>query len=166
LIWIQSHRADPFARDIADRHYSRQRIGYRNFVQPGSCVVFKTMTLAGRAYWVTSWPYARYVKHAWGGAWLCSAFRNENAGIASEMIRDAIAATRAHYVTVPELGMVTFIDRAKVKPTPVHGRPVWGWSFMKAGFTPVGETKSGLLVLQMLPERMPFPEPALIDVFS
>ena len=166
MIWVQSHRADPFAKDIADRHYSRQKPGTRQFVQPGSCVVFKTMTATGRAYWVTSWPYARYVKHAWGGAWLCSAFRNESAALASAMIRDAVAATRAHYGKPPDLGLVSFIDRDKVRPTMVRNCPVWGWSFMKAGFTPIGETKAGLLVLQMLPERMPPAESALVDIFS
>lgn len=166
MIWIQSHRADPFSRDIADRHYSRQKPGSTSFVQPGSCVVFKTMNRHGKAYWVTSWPYARYVLHRWGGAWLCSAFRNEGAGTASEMILDAIAATRAHYGTPPALGMVTFINREKVRPTLVRGVPQWGWCFRKAGFTEAGETKSGLLALQMLPEDMPEAEPAIVDIFT
>jgi hypothetical protein len=85
-------------------------------------------TASGRAYWVTSAPLAKFVKHAWAGAWICSAFRNEGAGIASQMIRDAVAATRSHYRDVPYLGMVTFVNRACVQPTMVRGIPVWGWS--------------------------------------
>jgi len=27
VLWQLSHRADPKARDIADRHYNRQKIG-------------------------------------------------------------------------------------------------------------------------------------------
>jgi hypothetical protein len=53
--------------------------------------------------------------------------------------------------------MVTFIDRSRVRPIMVRGNPTWGWTWRKAGFREVGETKSGLLALQMLPEEMPEP---------
>lgn len=103
-----------------------------------------------------------WVKHAWAGAWINSAFRSEGAGIASELIRQAVAATKAHYGDPPALGMVTFIDRKKVKPTMVHGEKVWGWTYRKAGFVEVGETKvNRLLALQLLPAVMPVPLPAM-----
>lgn len=57
--------------------------------------------------------------------------------------------------------MVTFVDRAKVRPTMVRGQQVFGWSFRKAGFQSVGETKGGLLALQLLPEAMPAQEYAI-----
>ena len=155
MLWRLSHRADPFAADIADRHYSRQKPGTPQFVAPGSCFVLTAHTDTGRAYWTTGWPFAEWTKHAWAGAWLCSAFRNEGAGVASEMIRDAVSATRAHYGAPPDLGMVTFVDRSKVKPTKVRGRDVYGWSFRRAGFVECGETKGGLLALQLLPDAMP-----------
>lgn len=157
MIWQLSHRADPLAADVADRHYNRQKPGTPQFVPPGRCMVLYTEHENGRAFWITSWPFAQYVKHAWAGAWVCSAFRNECAGIASDMITDAVAATRAFFGTPPALGMITFIDREKVKPTIVRGRKVWGWTFRKAGFVDAGETKSGLLALQLWPEAMPAP---------
>lgn len=89
MIWQMSNRADPKARELADRHYNRQKPGTPQFVPPGRCLVLYAETSSGRAFWVTSFPYAEYVRHAWAGAWICSAFRNEGAGIASEMIRDA-----------------------------------------------------------------------------
>ncbi len=153
-----SHRADPFAAALADRHYNRQKIGTPQFVPPGSCVVF--ITDCGRAFWITSAPFAEYVKHAWPGAWVCSAFRSEGAGTASILIREAVAATRYHYGEPPALGMITFINRACVRPTMVRGEPVWGWTYRKAGFRNCGETKGGLLALQMLPDEMPPPERA------
>lgn len=156
--WCLSNRADPVAREIADRHYSRQTIGSPQFVKPGSCVVL--LSDCGHAYWVTSWPLKHLVKHAWAGAWECSAFRNEGAGVASQLIRLAVAATRAAYGEPPPLGMVTFIDREKVRPIVTRGKPVWGWTWRKAGFVEVGETKGGLLVLQLRPESMPDPLPA------
>ena len=156
--WCLSHRADPVACQIADRHYNRQKPGTPQFVPPGSCLVL--LTDCARAFWVTSWPIAEYVKHAWAGAWICSAFRSEGAGTASELILQAIAATRAHYGDPPALGMVTFIDRDMVRPIMARGEPVWGWTWRKAGFREVGETKGGLLAMQLLPDAMPGPEHA------
>ena len=156
--WCVSHRADPAAARLADRHYNRQKIGTPQFAPTGSCAVF--LTDCGRAFWITSAPLAEWVKHAWAGAWVCSAFRSEGAGRASELIRQAVAATRAHYGEPPDLGMVTFIDRRKVRPTMVRGEPTWGWTYRKAGFVYAGETKGGLMVMQMLPPEMPAPFPA------
>ena len=39
----------------------------------------------------------------------------------------------------------------------MHGEKVWGWTYRKAGFVDAGETKGGLLALQLLPEAMPGP---------
>lgn len=159
MIWSLSHRADPVAAVVADRHYSRGKPGTPQFVPPGRCYV---MTAPGPCYWVTSWPFAEYVRHAWAGAWVCSAFRREGGDVAaSEMIRQAIAATRAHYGDPPALGMITFIDRAKVPPLHTRKGDVWGYTYRKAGFIDAGETKGGLLALQLLPDAMPEAERAL-----
>lgn len=149
MMWRLSHRADKEALPLADRHYNRQKIGSPQFVPPGRCVVL----LAGipaKALWVTSWPFAQYVKHAWAGAWVCSCFRNEGAGLSSELILDAIAATKAIYGEPPELGMITFVDRKKTK-----SKKDPGYCYMKAGFEPDGKTKGGLYVLRMSPDKMP-----------
>lgn len=159
-MWHLSHRADPVACAIADRHYNRQKVGSPQFVPPGRCVVLKTETDTGCAFWVTSWPFAEYVRHAWPGAWVCSAFRNEGAGQASDMIRQAVAATRSVWPP-PALGMITFLDRRKVRPTMVRSVPTWGRTWMLAGFKHVGETAGGLMALQLLPQNMPSPEPAI-----
>jgi len=73
------------------------------------------------------------------------------------MITQAVAATRAYFGEPPKLGMVTFIDRRKVKPTMVRGEKTWGYTWLKCGFEYVGETKGGLMALQLRPERMPMP---------
>jgi hypothetical protein len=147
---------------IADRHYSRQKPGTPQFVPPGRCLVL--VATEGVAYWVSTWPFAEYVKHRWAGAWGCSAFRRESGPLlASEMIRHAVACTCWKWPDVPELGMVTFIDRDKVKPVKRRGELIWGYSYMQAGFEPVGDTEGGLLALQLPPERMPPPmEPACV----
>lgn len=161
--WTLSHRADAASRVLADRHYSRQKPGTVGFVPPGRCLVLRS--LDGTAYWVTSWPFAEYVKHAWAGAWMCSAFRNEGSAIASELIRDAVSATCWFYGKSPELGMVTFIDRSKVRPSKRYGKLMWGYCYWRAGFKYVTNksgkpvlTKGGLLVMRLPRWRMPEPE--------
>lgn len=42
----------------------------------------------------------------------------------------------------------------------VHGKKTWGRTYELAGFRVVGETKGGLLALQLLPEDMPEAEKA------
>ena len=148
--WHLSHRADPAALPIADRHYNRQKIGSPQFVPPGRCLVL----LCDGALWVTSWPFAEFVRHAWPGAWVNSLYRKERAGRASTLIREAISATRSIW-TPPELGMITFVDPKHVKPTMVRGKPIYGYCYLKAGFRHVGFTKGGLWAWQMLPHEMP-----------
>ena len=161
MLWRISHRFEPFARAIADRHYNRQKIGSPQFVPPGRCLVLTAETDTGRALWVTSWPFAEFVRHAWAGAWVNSAFRNEGAGQSSDLIRQALAATRFYFGDPPSLGLITFVDRDKVKPTMVRGERVWGWTYLKAGFRIVGESKGGLLALQIDPDQIPPAEPAV-----
>lgn len=151
--WTISHRADPDCLPIADRHYNRQKPGTPQFVAPGRCVVLKRRG----AVWVTSWPFAEYVKHAWAGAWVNSMFRKECDGLASDFIREAVAATRFVWPDVPPLGLVSFIDPNEVAPRKVRGRLAIGESYFEAGFKHVGYTKAGLWVMQLLPEDMPGP---------
>lgn len=149
--WRISNRAAPDARAIADRHYNRQSIGADNFAPPGRAFV---LVIPDVAFWITSWPFAEYVKHAWAGAWVCSAFRNERPDLyrSSEIIVEAIAATRWKWPDVPALGMITFVDTDKVRRKRDPGR-----CYRKAGFVPATprKTAGGLVALQLLPESMP-----------
>ena len=152
--WQLSDRADPVTRVIADRHYNRQKIGSPQFVPPGRCVVLRTVS--GDAFWITSWPFAEYVKHAWPGAWVCSAFRNESEHLSSELIREAVAASLAVWPEPPEIGMVTFVNAAKVRAKRDPGR-----CFLRAGFHREGFTAGGLHALVLSPPDMPDPESAI-----
>jgi len=147
--WHMSYRADPDVVPLADRHYNRQSIGAPQFAPPGRVLVLKTPS----AFWISSYPFAEYVKHAWAGAIVCSAFRNEGDVLSSRLIREALAATRWRWPKLPDLGMVTFVDAAKTKP-----KPHPGYCFRMAGFEHVGATKGGLVALQILPIRFPAAE--------
>lgn len=153
--WHLSWRADPAANRLAKRHYTCQSRDSDQFVPPGRCLVLYLKTEAGEATWVTSWPFAEHTKHAWAGAWVCSIFRNEGAGVSSELIREAVAATRWKWPEIPAIGMVTMVDPAKT----AAGRSAWakpGRCYRKAGFREVGRTKEeNLVVLALPPEAMP-----------
>lgn len=149
MLWRLAHRADPRCVALADRHYSRQKIGSPQFVPPGRCIVLYAKTDTGEAVWVTSWPFAEYVKHAWAGAWTCSIFRNEGAGLASDLIRQAVAATRAIYGEPPALGMITFVLPKAIRSV----NP--GACFKHAGFVLVGAAKDGKPCFRLHPEVMP-----------
>ena len=152
--WQLSDRFEPATRAIADRHYNRQKIGSPQFVPPGRCVVLRTPE--ADAFWVTSWPFAEYVKHAWPGAWVCSAFRNESPHLSSELVREAVSATLSIWPEPPQIGMVTFVNEAKTRRKRDPGR-----CFRRAGFIPCGYTKGGLFALILEPASMPEPVEAL-----
>ena len=150
--WQLTDRANRAAARIADRHYTRQSIGARQFVPPGRCIVL--IVPDAPVLWVSSWPYAEYVHHAWAGAWMCSLFRNEapDCYLSSELITQAVAATRAIWGNPPELGFVTFVDALKTRQKRDPGR-----CYRRAGWQHVGYTRGGLVALQLLPDSMPSP---------
>lgn len=158
MIWHLSHRADKRALPLADRHYNRQHIGSPQFVPPGRCLVL--LTADGGALWTTSYPFAAYVKHAWAGAWVNSLFRRESGPLASDLIRDAVAATISTWPEPPAITcrycgdvicMVTFID-----PKYVHRKRDLGRCYVKAGFKRcTGKTKAGLVVVHLAVSALP-----------
>lgn len=154
--WRVSDRADPAGVHVADRHYNRQHIGSPQFVPPGACRVY--MLTEGSGLWVSSWPKAEYVKHAWAGAWVNSTFRNESPDLhlSSDLITAAVAATVADWPDPPPLGFVTFVDAGKTRRKRDPGR-----CYRRAGWEHVGFTKGGLWAFQLTPDSFPDPLPAV-----
>ncbi len=151
--WHHTNRADARVAALADRHYSRQSHGSRQFTPPGRVLVLRT--LDATAAWATNWPYTEYVhRKIHPAAWVCTFFRREPECLhrASDLVRAAVAATRWYWGDSPEDGMVTMVDARQV----AHKRDP-GRCFRRAGFRPVGVTDGGLLVLRLAPEDMPSP---------
>jgi hypothetical protein len=152
VVWQLSHRADPVAARLADRHYNRQKIGSPQFVPPGRCLVLRSPL--GDAVWATSYPFAEFVKHRWAGAWVNSLFRNESSARASDLIRMAVAWTLTKW-DPPALGIVSFVNPQCVRPTIRRGIAIYGYCYLRAGWTHVGYTQAGLWAWQQLPAAMP-----------
>lgn len=147
--WQEVKRADRRAARLADRHYSRQSVGSGQFTPPGRVMVL--LTPQADALWASHWPYAKYVNRKdYKAAWICSIFRNESSRLSSDLIRQAIAATRWKWGEPPADGMITFVDVGKVRRKRDPGR-----CFRRVGFKPAGETLSGLLILRLAPQDMP-----------
>lgn len=149
--WYLSHQADPRARCLADRHYSRKKPGTKQFTPPGRTLVL--LNAEATAVWVTSWPFVEYVNRDYKDAWLCSLFRNESGETSSDLICEAVSVTRWKYGDPPYSGMITMIDPGKVHST------IIGYCYRRAKFKHVGETKGGLLIFQLTPTKMPVAQP-------
>lgn len=148
MIWRIGHQYHPDAVALANRHYSRVSRESPKFMPPGRAVVL--IAEHNEALWTCSWPRASMVNRAFPGAWLNTHFRRESGEAASRMIRSAIAVTLSIFGDPHDDGLITLIDRGKVRPTKVRGRDVWGWTYMKAGFVPAGETKKRKLLIMRL----------------
>jgi hypothetical protein len=157
--WQISSRFEPHALSIANRHYNRQTPDSPQFVPPGRCLVLTSIT--GSALWVSSWPV--FASHAWRGAWINVLFRRESGPLASQLIREALAATSwwwgfTPYIQCPHcnnvIAMVTFIDAAKIRPKRDPGR-----CYLRAGFVRCPyRTKKGFLTLHLPVTAMPAAE--------
>ena len=135
--WTLAHRFDKRCVALADRHYSRRKVGSPQFVPPGSPVVL----YAPGAVWCSLQQLSSM--HQWWPSWGNPIFRKECEGLASEFIREALAATRWCWGLPPEpWGMVTFVDAAKVRHKRDPGR-----CFRRAGWTDDGLTTKGLVRL-------------------
>lgn len=149
--WRISWRAQRAAAALADRHYNRQSPGHRQFVPPGGCCAL--LSACAQAVWVTSTPLPQYVKHEWPDAWVNTLFRNEGSDLSSSLITAAVAASLAVLGDPPPRGIVTFVDRTKVRP-----KRDPGYCYLMAGWKRVGKTKGGLIAWQQLPADMPDPQ--------
>lgn len=149
MLWRQTWVADPKARELADRHYSRGTVGAAQFAPPGYKVV---LVLPGyKGLWVSQTVTPGMPRADGGEYWYCSLFRNESSRLASVLIRQAIEATlwvwRHH--RLPADGFRTFIKESAIQAPPTG--KAHGWTFEQVGFQPTGYTKWNHLLRLELP---------------
>lgn len=138
--WHQVRRTDPRARDLADRHYSRQTIGAPEFMTNGRTLVL--LTLCERAVW----GVIENMDPAGNLRWRCSIFRNTGAGLSSDLIAEATTKTyrywTSHYGGHPVVPLTTEVDPLKTKRKRDPGR-----CFLRAGWHRISVVRD-LVVLQ------------------
>lgn len=146
-VWIEVKDGNDTAREIFSHHYSAAerltagavlRGSEYLIIGPGEKVVL--VTPCARA--VFGWRRERYRMDGQIGV-NCCFFRNEGAGLASDLIREADAIAWERW---PGERLFTFVDPRRV----IHKRDP-GRCFLRAGWRYCGETPKGLLILECLP---------------
>jgi len=132
--WVEVNKNHRGARELADRHYSRQTPGAPGFLPPGRTLVL--VTRCGRAVW----GVCENVDPAGVLRFRVTIFRNEGAGLSSSLISSATTRTLAtwqsrHGIRAP---LRTEVDASRVRAKRDPGR-----CFRRAGWRFVGETAGG-----------------------
>jgi hypothetical protein len=121
MIWREVKRCDPAAREIADRHYSRQTPGAQEFMPPGETLV---LYVPGAVWGSSRNIFLGRVRLR------CCIFRNETKLLSSTLIARATALT---YRRWPSERLTT-----EVKLESVRSKRDPGYAFRCAGWVTLG----------------------------
>jgi hypothetical protein len=135
--WVEIRDGNPTAMSLYDRHYSRNKKARGNLriVGPGERMVL--LTPCARALFV----WRKFFSKDQQDGVNCAIFRNEGAGLSSELIRDAMTAAWTRW---PGARLYTYVNPRRVR----SANP--GCCFKRAGWRSCGITKTRrLLVLEV-----------------
>lgn len=129
--WRVSNKADPDGCALADRHYSRRKVGAPQFMPPGETIVL----VANGALFGWWRPHPASELRSMNGldGWTCSIFRNESHILSSYLI---LAAEMALFVLAKSCGpdgMLSYVFDKKIRSV----NP--GCCFKKAGWHRAGK---------------------------
>jgi hypothetical protein len=135
--WLRVTKFDPRTRALADRHYSRRKVGSPQFMPPGQTVVL--LERSGRAVfgWWRPAPTSGLKSMNGLDGWTCTIFRNESPTLSSDLI---LAAERALFDTGVDCGpdgLLTYVWDARVRSV----NP--GACFQRAGWRRLGRSADG-----------------------
>lgn len=135
--WEVVSKCDPRARELADRHYSRQKVGSRELGPPGQKILL--LGKDGMAVWGSHRPapWAKLERMDGFKGHSCFLFRNEGPVLSSLLIREAVALTAMEW---GKDAFVTYVAAEKIRSV----NP--GACYIKAKFRRVGfrdKTKHG-----------------------
>lgn len=141
------HIVGKFDRDacaLADRHYSRRKVGSPQFMPPGQTIVLLGMMHDAVFGWWRPHPAAgiRAMNNLDG--WTCTIFRNEGRMLSSNLVLQAELALAAIHGCGPD-GMLTYVWDRKVKSQ----NP--GYCFKMAGWKAIGRSADGRKTLLQKP---------------
>lgn len=135
--WHQVTKFDPRSAALADRHYSRRKVGSPQFMPPGQTVVL--LSHDERAVFGWWRPHPRSGLRAMNGldGWTCTIFRNEGPLLSSSLILAAECALVATGLGCGPDGMLTYVWDARVRSS----NP--GACFKHAGWWAIGRSADG-----------------------
>lgn len=129
--WVQVSKFDPRSAALADRHYSRRKIGAPQFMPPGETVILYHPKGAVFGWWR---PHPKSGIKAMNGldGWTCTIFRNETKILSSQMI---LAAEKFLLLkSCGPSGLLTYVWDKKI--TSVNP----GYCFKRAGYQKIGRS--------------------------
>ena len=135
---------DPRTAALADRHYSRRKIGSPQFMPPGQTLVLLSVDEAAVFGWWRPDPKSGIKAMNGLDGWTCTIFRNESLAFrSSAMILDAEQMLLAEGYDIGPDGFTTYVwdkEVASVNP---------GYCFKLAGYKTRGRSADGKKTLLM-----------------
>lgn len=129
--WVVVPKFDRGACLLADRHYSRRKVGSPQFMPPGQTLVLRGRDDAAVFGWWRPHPSSGLKAMNGLDGWTCTIFRNEGPRLSSELILEAENELALRHECGPS-GFITYVWVAKVQSR----NP--GYCYLKAGYTKTG----------------------------
>ena|SRR5215472_11555889 len=145
--WLSVRRNDPRVFALFRRHYSAnknwrwRRSDNTNVLGPGECMVL--LSPCGRATF--AWQHNTTPRFDHQVGVVCTLFRNEGAGLSSELIDEADELAWQRWSDIPR--HFTYVDPSSTSRRRSK-RAEAGQCFIHAGWRPCGRTPRGLVVLE------------------
>lgn len=151
--WRRVKKFDVRACWLADRHYSRRKVGSPQFMPPGQTIVLLSLDELAVFGWWRPHPDAGLEAMNGLNGWTCTIFRNESPILSSLLILDAEKAiTECGYDIGPD-GLITYVWDSKIRSV----NP--GYCFKKAGYRRAGRSADGRKTLLQKFPSLPSPSP-------
>lgn len=136
-VWNRVTKFDPRSAALADRHYSRRKIGSPQFMPPGQTLILLSPDERAVFGWWRPDP-ASGIKAMNGlDGWTCTIFRNESPMRSSEMILAAEMVLLGSGHSIGPSGFITYVWDKKVDSK----NP--GYCFKCAGWSVTGRSADG-----------------------
>lgn len=135
--WTRVTKFDPRSAALADRHYSRRKVGSPQFMPPGQTLILLSDCERAVFGWWRPDPASGIVAMNGLDGWTCTIFRNESPRQSSGMILVAEAMLLAEGRGIGPDGFITYVWDEKVRST----NP--GYCFKCAGYKVTGRSADG-----------------------
>lgn len=147
--WEAVRKFDQRGAALADRHYSRRKIGSNQFMPPGQTLVLVSGDgLAVFGWWRPDPASGLRAMNNLDG-WTCTIFRNEGPRLSSSLILEAESAlAERHRGDCGPDGMLTYVWDARIRST----NP--GYCFKSAGWRSIGRSADNRKTLLQKPYEL------------
>lgn len=143
--WRRVTKFDPVGCQLADRHYSRRKVGSPQFMPPGQTLVLVSADEDAVFGWWRPHPDAKLAAYNGLDGWTCTIFRNEGPQLSSLLILEAERLLEATGYGCGPDGLITYIFDRKIRST----NP--GYCFQCAGYARRGRSADGRKTLLQKP---------------